>query len=107
MEFSTTFFDTGDVTEDTILHEMAHALGFGLVGLCLALIAFSKHLDADTAVIFPLTSLRHLGHDVTTQIRCGMNSGATLPLVMLDPAPTSPTSVTKAWLSTTKPIALM
>ena len=107
MEFSTTFFDAGDVTEDTILHEMAHALGFGLVRLCLALPAFSKNLDADTTVTFPLTSLRHLGHDVLTQIRCGISLGATLPLVLLDPMPTSPTSVIKAWLSTTKPTALM
>lgn len=31
MEFSIDYFNNGDITEDVILHEMAHALGFGTV----------------------------------------------------------------------------
>ena len=31
MKFSSDFFLTGDITENVILHEMAHALGFGTV----------------------------------------------------------------------------
>jgi len=31
MEFSIDFFNTGFITEDVILHEMAHALGIGTV----------------------------------------------------------------------------
>lgn len=31
MQFSIDFFNSGDITENVILHEMAHALGFGTV----------------------------------------------------------------------------
>lgn len=31
MQFSIDFFESGDITEEVILHEMAHALGFGTV----------------------------------------------------------------------------
>lgn len=31
MRFSIDFFNSGDITEDVILHEMAHAMGFGTV----------------------------------------------------------------------------
>jgi hypothetical protein len=33
MEFSSTFFAQGFITEDVILHEMAHALGLGTVSV--------------------------------------------------------------------------
>lgn len=31
MRFSIDYFNDGDITEDVILHEMAHVLGFGTV----------------------------------------------------------------------------
>jgi len=33
MRFSIDFFNSGDITEDVILHEMAHAMGFGTVSV--------------------------------------------------------------------------
>lgn len=58
MRFSIDFFNSGDITEDVILHEMAHAMGFGTVSV-------EKKEKAETgAGIMLINNVAHVCYDI-------------------------------------------